>query len=46
MSGYAPLTWGSLGEWSRFTGNVPDEEDVSALFILDSVMLNPNPKAE
>lgn len=41
MNGFSPLTWGTLGEWSRLTGNVPDQEDIDALFILDAVMLTP-----
>lgn len=40
MNGFAPLSWGTLGDWSRLTGNVPDAEDLDALFILDSVMLS------
>lgn len=42
MSGFAPLSWSSLDAWARWTGANPDAEDVDALFILDSVMLNPN----
>lgn len=41
MSGYLPITWPTLDAWSRFTGNVPDGEDVIALFALDAVMLHP-----
>jgi hypothetical protein len=36
-----------LGDWSRLTGNVPDPEDIDALFMLDAVMLAPGePKGE
>lgn len=46
MNGFSPLTWGTLGEWSRLTGNVPDQEDIDALFILDAVMLTPPKEGE
>lgn len=41
MSGSAPLTWATLDAWSRLTGNIPDQEDIDALFTLDAVMLRP-----
>lgn len=41
MSGFAPLTWSTIGEWSRFTGIDPDVAEIDALFVLDSVLLNP-----
>jgi hypothetical protein len=43
MNGYSPLTWETLDAWARWTGNVPDQEDLDALFILNSVMLVPDP---
>jgi hypothetical protein len=41
MSGYTPLTYATIGEWSRLTGSVPDNEELQALFILDAFKLNP-----
>lgn len=41
MSGLNPLTWETLGAWSRLTGSVPDGEDTHALFLLDATLLNP-----
>lgn len=46
MNGFAPLTWGTLGEWSRMAGNAPDQEDIDALFLLDGVMLFPGDQAK
>ena len=43
MSGYAPMTWATLDAWSRLTGNVPDGEDLDALFVLDAVLCHPEP---
>jgi hypothetical protein len=41
MNGFAPLSWATLDAWARLTGNVPDQEDIDSLFLLDSVMLFP-----
>jgi hypothetical protein len=46
MNGFAPLSWTTLDAWARWTGNVPDREDVDALFVIDSVMLFPDPPKE
>ena len=43
MNGFSPLSWTTLDSWARWTGNVPDREDVDALFVIDSVMLFPDP---
>ena len=42
MNGHSPLTWETLDAWARWTGNVPDREDVDALFVINSVMLFPD----
>lgn len=41
MNGIAPLTWATLDGWSRLTGNVPTEDEIDALFVLDALRLNP-----
>jgi len=47
MNGMNPLTWGTIGEWSRIMGITPDADEVRALFLLDAVLLNPaEPKGE
>lgn len=40
MNGFSPLSWSTIDAWARWTGNVPDPEDVDALFMLDTVMLS------
>lgn len=39
--GYSPLSWPALAAWSQFTGNVPERCECDALFLLDTVRLNP-----
>lgn len=41
MSGYAPLTYTTIRDWSLLMGTAPDAEDVDALFALDAVLRNP-----
>lgn len=42
MSGLAPLTYGTLADFSRLTRTPLDPEDVEALFVLDAVMSHPD----
>lgn len=41
MAGLAPLSWGTLADWSRETGHRLTSVERDALFLLDAVMLNP-----
>jgi hypothetical protein len=41
MNGFAPMTWATLDAWARWTGNIPDRDEIDALFILDAVLLSP-----
>ena len=45
MNGAAPLSYGTIADWSRLTGHMPSPEDVDALLVLDSVLLSPEPTA-
>jgi hypothetical protein len=46
MSSLAPLSWTTIESWSRLTGNIPDQEDLDALFLLDAIMLTPPKEGE
>lgn len=46
MMGLAPVSWVALDAWSRHTGNAPNPGEVEALFYLDAVFRNPDPKAK
>lgn len=42
MSGLAPLSYGTIMDWSRLTGHVPTAAEVDALFQIDVVMSHPD----
>lgn len=41
MAGPLPVTWETLAHWSQLTDTRPAPHEVSALFELDAIMLNP-----
>jgi hypothetical protein len=41
MSGFNPLTYTTIADWARLTGNEPEPHEVEALFWLDAILLNP-----
>ncbi len=38
MSGANPLSYGTIADWSRLTGNRPTPDEVEALLYLDAVL--------
>lgn len=38
MSGAAPLSYGTVADWARLTGNEPTPDDIDALFFLDAAL--------
>jgi len=38
MAGAAPLSYGTIADWARLTGNTPTPDDVEALLYLDAVL--------
>lgn len=40
MSGFLPLTYTTIADWSRLTGNNPRPYEVEALFALDAILLS------
>ena len=41
MQGYAPLTYGTIADWSRLMGIDPLPHEVDALMQLDAILCNP-----
>lgn len=44
MSGVAPLSYGTIADWTRLTGAIVRPEEVRALIRLDAVLLHPEPR--
>lgn len=43
MAGFSPLSYSTIADWSRLTGNEPTPDEVTALLRLDATMLAPAP---
>ncbi len=41
MNGIAPLTYSTIGEWSRLTATPVHPHEVEALIVIDAVMRGP-----
>ena len=46
MSGIAPLSYGTISDWSRLMGTSPTDLEVQALILLDGVIRNPDQAKE
>lgn len=46
MAGIAPLTYSTIAEWARLTGNEPDALEIEALMSLDAAMMTRSESAE